>query len=127
MRPLLALLALAPALLAAPVPAADEKPKPRAKLLGTFTLDVEVQSAFWTPDGKLGLELLTAPAGSPAPLRPAVEADVAVLLRSSGTTGTPKLIPVTHGNLSAMAETFSSDRWFRLTAADRAACTAPSY
>jgi oxalate---CoA ligase len=86
-----------------------------------------VFDAVRAPDGTLGLELLTAPAGSPAPLRPAVEADVAVLLRSSGTTGTPKLIPVTHGNLSAMAETLGSGLWFRLTAVDRAACTAPLY
>lgn len=86
-----------------------------------------VFDAVRAPDGTLGLELLTAPAGSPAPLRPAVEADVAVLLWSSGTTGTPKLIPVTHGNLSAMAETLGSGLWFRLTAVDRAACTAPLY
>lgn len=52
MRPLLALLLVAPTLLAAPVPVADDKPKPRAKLVGTLTLDVQVQSAFWTPDGK---------------------------------------------------------------------------
>lgn len=86
-----------------------------------------VFDAVRAADGTLGLELLTAPAGPPAPLRPAVEADLAVLLGSSGTTGTPKLIPVTHGNLSAMADTFSSGLWFRLTAADRAACTAPLY
>ncbi|NPC57050.1 AMP-binding protein [Caenimonas soli] len=86
-----------------------------------------VFDAVRAPDGTLGLELLTAPAGSPAPLRPAVEADVAVLLRSSGTTGTPKLIPVTHGNLSAMADTHGSDLWFRMTAVDRPACTAPLY
>lgn len=50
MRPLLALLLVVPVLLAAPVPTAEEKPKPRAKLLGTLTLSVPVVSAFWTPD-----------------------------------------------------------------------------
>jgi oxalate---CoA ligase len=83
--------------------------------------------AVRAPDGTLALELLTAPAGSPAPLRPAVESDVALLLRSSGTTGAPKLIPVTHGNLAAMAEKLGSGLWFGLTAEDRAACTLPLY
>jgi len=41
---------LVSSLFAAPVPA-EEKPKPRAKLVGTITLNVSVQSAFWTPDG----------------------------------------------------------------------------
>jgi uncharacterized membrane protein YgcG len=52
MRPLLALLVYAPVLLAAPVPAADDKPKPRAKLLGTLTVAAEVREVSWTPDGK---------------------------------------------------------------------------
>ena len=76
-------------------------------------------------EGTLGLELLTAPARAPCPLRPQVESDVALLLRSSGTTGAPKLIPVTHANLAAMAEKLGSGLWFRLTAEDRAACTLP--
>lgn len=81
--------------------------------------------AVQAPDGTLGLELLSTPASAPAPLRPVVESDVALLLRSSGTTGAPKLIPVTHRNLAAMAEKLGSGLWFRLTAADRAACTLP--
>lgn len=53
MRPLLALLVAAAPLVAAPVPADDSpKPKPRAALLGTLTLDAPVQSAHWTPDAK---------------------------------------------------------------------------
>jgi oxalate---CoA ligase len=79
------------------------------------------------PDTTLDLQLLTAPAGTPIPLRPMKDSDVALLLRSSGTTGAPKLIPVTHGNLGAMAEKLGSGLWFRLTAQDRAACTAPLY
>ncbi len=52
MRTLLALALLAPALVAAPVPEDKEKPKPRAKLLGTLTVGVNVRSAHWLPDGK---------------------------------------------------------------------------
>ncbi|MCU0702821.1 MAG: hypothetical protein MUF18_02400 [Fimbriiglobus sp.] len=37
---------------AAPVPEDKEKPKPRAKLLGTVTVNAEVLSAFWLADGK---------------------------------------------------------------------------
>ncbi len=52
MRTLFSLLFVAVPLLAAPVPAADEKPKPRAKLLGTLVVNVNVQAVYWTPDGK---------------------------------------------------------------------------
>jgi hypothetical protein len=49
--PLFALVFSAP-LLAAPVPEDKEKPKPRAKLLGTLTVTSNVRSAHWMPDGK---------------------------------------------------------------------------
>lgn len=52
MRTLLALALLTPILVAAPVPEDKEKPKPRAKLLGTLTTDAAVTSAFWLSDGK---------------------------------------------------------------------------
>ncbi len=52
MRTLLKLLLVAGPLLAAPVPATDDKPKLRAKLLGTLVVSTRVQSVFWTPDGK---------------------------------------------------------------------------
>jgi acyl-CoA synthetase (AMP-forming)/AMP-acid ligase II/thioesterase domain-containing protein len=78
-------------------------------------------------DGTLSFEPLTpAPEASTA-LRPALETDCALLLRSSGTTGAPKLIPVTHGNLLAMAGRLGSDFWFHLTSHDRAACALPLY
>jgi oxalate---CoA ligase len=89
--------------------------------------EITVLEAVQAADGTLGLELLSAAAGAPIPLRPVLESDVALLLRSSGTTGEPKLIPVTHGNLVAMAEKLGSDLWFGLTAKDRAACTSPLY
>ncbi len=50
-RSLLIALLLATPLLAAPAPP-DEKPKPRAKLLGTIKLDKRVQEVCWTPDAK---------------------------------------------------------------------------
>lgn len=49
--PLFALVFAAP-LVAAPVPEDKEKPKPRAKLVGTLAVEAEVSSAFWLPDGK---------------------------------------------------------------------------
>ena len=50
-RTLLIALLLATPLLAAPTPP-EEKPKPRAKLLGTVKLDKRVQEVCWTPDAK---------------------------------------------------------------------------
>ncbi len=50
---------------------------------------------------------------------------IALLLRSSGTTGDPKQIPVTHRNLLAMARKMAA--WFDLTSADRIPCTLPLY
>jgi len=52
MRSLLPLLVFTLPLFAAPVPGADEKPKPRAKLLGTLVVTANVRSVFWMPDGK---------------------------------------------------------------------------
>lgn len=79
------------------------------------------------PDGAPRLELLTKPVGPPVPVRAGRDTDVALLLRSSGTTGAAKLIPVTHRNLLAMAEKLGSGLWFGLSARDRAACTLPLY
>jgi oxalate---CoA ligase len=47
----------------------------------------------------------------------------ALLLRSSGTTGIPKLIPVTHRNLLEMASKMRA--WFGLSLEDRCACMLP--
>jgi oxalate---CoA ligase len=87
--------------------------------------EITVFDAVQSPDGSLALELLTPPAGAAVPLRPVVESDLTLLLRSSGTTGAPKLIPVTHGNMVAMAEYMGSGLWYGLTARDRAACRPP--
>jgi acyl-CoA synthetase (AMP-forming)/AMP-acid ligase II/thioesterase domain-containing protein len=47
------------------------------------------------------------------------------IFRTSGTTGTFKRVPVTHGNLLAMAN--KMQRWLQLTDADRSACIMPLY
>lgn len=52
MRSLLSLLLFTLPLLAAPVRDAEEKAKPRAKLLGTLVVSAQVQSLHWTADGK---------------------------------------------------------------------------
>jgi len=54
-------------------------------------------------------------------------AGVMLLLRSSGTTGRPKLVPVTHRNLSAMSAKMASAQWFHLGSGDRAASVLPLY
>lgn len=61
-----------------------------------------------------------------SPVRPGSD-DVLMILRSSGTTGTPELVPVTHGNVVAMARRFSSPTWFHTGQDDRAACMLPLY
>jgi acyl-CoA synthetase (AMP-forming)/AMP-acid ligase II/thioesterase domain-containing protein/acyl carrier protein len=78
-------------------------------------------------DGLVSLVLVSGTPGAALLARPAAHADVALLLRSSGTTGAPKLIPVTHRNLLAMADRLGSDLWFKLTEQDRAACIPPLY
>lgn len=68
-----------------------------------------------------------ADTGEPAaasPVRPG-SGDVLLILRSSGTTGTPKLVPVTHGNVVAMARWFRSPMGFHIGQDDRAACMLP--
>jgi acyl-CoA synthetase (AMP-forming)/AMP-acid ligase II/thioesterase domain-containing protein len=49
----------------------------------------------------------------------------ACIFRTSGTTGTFKRVPVTHGNLLAMASKMQC--WLQLTDADRSACIMPLY
>lgn len=49
----------------------------------------------------------------------------AIILRTSGTTGAVKLVPVTHQNLIEMANKMR--RWFSLSFEDRCACILPTY
>jgi acyl-CoA synthetase (AMP-forming)/AMP-acid ligase II/thioesterase domain-containing protein/acyl carrier protein len=49
----------------------------------------------------------------------------ALVLRTSATTGLPKLVPVTHANMMEQARKMS--RWIGVSATDRAACILPTY
>jgi acyl-CoA synthetase (AMP-forming)/AMP-acid ligase II/thioesterase domain-containing protein/acyl carrier protein len=50
---------------------------------------------------------------------------LALVLRTSGTTARPKLVPVSHRNLVSMA--MRQQHWFALTPQDRALCAVPLY
>ncbi len=50
---------------------------------------------------------------------------LALVLRTSGTTARPKLVPVSHRNLVSMA--MRQQHWFQLTPQDRALCAVPLY
>lgn len=78
-------------------------------------------------DGGPRLQVLKPRRGAATGRRAPTDTDAALLLRSSGTTGAPKLIAVTHGNLVAMARKLASERWFHLTAQDRVPCTLQLY
>jgi oxalate---CoA ligase len=100
----------------------DTPARPDILAQGIVVLDA-VQAA----DQTLRVEPRGPALGSGAPFRAARLTDVALILRSSGTTGAPKWIRVTHGNLVAMAQRLGSDLWFGLTARGRAACMLPLY
>jgi acyl-CoA synthetase (AMP-forming)/AMP-acid ligase II/thioesterase domain-containing protein len=63
--------------------------------------------------------------GGPAEAIEETPDDLALILRTSGTTAQPKLVPLTHRNVVARAERLQ--RWLALTAGDRALCVAPLY
>jgi oxalate---CoA ligase len=56
---------------------------------------------------------------------PSIDEHVAMVLRTSATTGPAKLVPVTHGNIVEMASKMR--KWLGLSEKDRAACTLPTY
>src|SRR5690606_21544576 len=59
--------------------------------------------------------------GSGEPAAP--DSPIAVVLQSSGTTGIPKLVPLTHANVIAAAARVRG--WYGLTSEDRCLCVAP--
>ena len=67
--------------------------------------------------------------GSPSPTQNAIETigtnDPALMMYTSGTTGKPKGVLLTHGNLLSAAESVA--RWHRLTNADRVLSSLPLY
>ncbi|HKU95316.1 MAG TPA: AMP-binding protein [Vineibacter sp.] len=66
-----------------------------------------------------------SPNRRPRPDAPLNADSVAVIFRTSGTTGVAKRVPVTHGNLIEMAR--KMEAWLGLTPADRSACILPIY
>lgn len=76
-------------------------------------------------DGSAGLQL-RAPLAAVAAVDAEPDADApAFILRSSGTTALPKLIPFSHRNMLAAARNWQN--WFRLTAGDRCLCVSAPY
>jgi len=76
-------------------------------------------------EGGFGISLRAPNLPLPAEDRDVGPDDVAFILRTSGTTARPKLVPVTHRNLLTMAARLQD--WFELTPSDRVLCVAPLY
>ena len=84
---------------------------------------VPVIEAVFARDGKLGMQL-TVPQIGPAALLDDPDPDApAFILHTSGTTGDPNLVPLSHGNMLATAARAQS--WFALTPQDRCLSVSP--
>ncbi|MHC6593050.1 AMP-binding protein [Arthrobacter sp. C152] len=91
----------------------EDKPAALASLVAAYDPDVVLQPANGT------LRLDERRPGTRHDLHP----DLALLLSTSGSTGSPKLVRLSHGNLQANAESIAT--YLGITAADRAATTLP--
>ncbi|KAJ1721479.1 hypothetical protein LPJ53_004014 [Coemansia erecta] len=95
-------------------------------------LGVAVWSVAWEPQAGLRLATLGgAPAEPPAvhsteepPAAPQPD-DVALLLHTSGTTGRPKAVPLTHGNIASSMRNISAT--YALSPADRSFVVMPLF
>lgn len=91
----------------------EDKPAALASLVAAYDPDVLLQPA------RGGLQLDERRPGTRHELHP----DLALLLSTSGSTGSPKLVRLSHANLQANAESIAT--YLGITAADRAATTLP--
>lgn len=82
-------------------------------------------SAEAAEDGSPALRLAMPVAAQPAPDELPEPDAPAFILRSSGTTALPKLIPFTHRNMLTAARKWQ--RWFGLGAGDRCLCVSAPY
>lgn len=82
-------------------------------------------SADAAEDGSSALRLAMPVAAQPAPDELPEPDAPAFILRSSGTTALPKLIPFTHRNMLTAARKWQ--RWFGLDAGDRCLCVSAPY
>jgi len=82
-------------------------------------------SAETAEDGSPALRLAMPVAAQPAPDELPEPDAPAFILRSSGTTALPKLIPFTHRNMLTAARKWQ--RWFGLDAGDRCLCVSAPY
>ena len=89
----------------------DRAPAAAARSLGIQVLALRSTPA--DPAGVFALDPIAPAASAPA----GRQTDAALLLHTSATTGTPKLVPLTRANLRAMA--LHDARALQLTAADR--------
>jgi acyl-CoA synthetase (AMP-forming)/AMP-acid ligase II len=91
----------------------EDKPAALQSLVAAYDPDVVVRSA----NGKCVLD-------ERRPVtRHNLHPDLALLLSTSGSTGSPKLVRLSHANLQANAESIAT--YLRITAEDRAATTLP--
>jgi oxalate---CoA ligase len=88
-------------------------------------LSIPIIEVLPVEDGALGLRLAVPEQRPPACGDEPEPGAPAFILQSSGTTGSPKLIPYSHGHALAAASRLQS--WFRLTPDDRCLSVASPY